>query len=487
MKKRSALISILALVLTLSLIFVGCSGKSHDSDGDYDYDMSGNTSPNVNCDPENDMRVISEAIGNRSIYSLLTEAVESVTASMGFINPDGVVNSMKKLEFETNATLSLNGSKPADLYVGVSDGITKVTTEDETVYMSVTETGDVVAFEDFGNGYHETDRLYTLSESLASFKELLAEYENVDVDSVLGMYAGTPMEEILDYEFPRLDKEHLELDGGYYVIQDSYYDVIVSDLVEITIEMVKAEGGEDPDEEDIREAEELFGNLIDSLGLKLGFAVIEDNIVGFLVSVDADTSALNDLTGEGRKFSLRSASDEVFKLVLEVGYADDASSLKLVSFYADIVENGRQTVKADIEYRADGNKYTLDLRSFSVDNEVDIKGKLSFEFLTSDEGDIVGIESEIDINMEDVSIDGKAYINFADLSMKGADVIDVDLDMEVYGEKTNIKIDGKVIEVGVIEYDVLYELDGDEMVINGEMNFNSVDLGDIPAGVKNAA
>jgi hypothetical protein len=486
MKKRSILISILAVIVCLSLVLVGCSSKTQYDDDD-DYDRSNNRSSKVNKDPENDVKVISEAIGNKSIYEILTSALKSIPESVNDLKTDVIVDEIKNIEFETDAKMSVNGSKFSEIYIGVSDGITKVKTEEETVYMAIAENGDVISFEDFGNGYHETDRSYTISEMLDYLDEYISEYEEMDVDSILGMYAGTPVEEILDFKLPALNEEYLSIEEGYYVIQDSYYDILVDGFIDLVVETMDAEMGYATDEDAIEEAEEFIDDMIDALGLEIGFAVIGDNIVGILFSIDIDLEAYGDMNEEDGGLYPVSMNDDVCKIIVEIAYTEDASRLEQVNVYADMNQDGEQITKIDAECRIDDNEYSLEIDKFIIENDIDVSGTISLKQLVGDDGDIVGIDAEIALEMDDITVDGKAYVNFENLSKKGSEFIDLQLDMTIYGEVIDIELDAEVIDTGIASYEFSYEGEKEEIVIKGDMNFNSVDLGKIPSSVKNAS
>lgn len=485
MKKRSVFLLILSVVVCLSLVLVGCSGKTPYDDED-DYDRSNNRSSKVNKDPENDLKVISEAIGNKSFYEMLTQAIDSIPEGVEGLKTDAIIDEIKNIKFEADASMSMNGSRPVDIYVGVSDGITKVETEEETVYMAIAENGDVISFEDFGNGYHETDRLYTISEMLASLEEYTSEHEEMDIDSILGMYAGTPVEEILDFKLPEFNEEHLAIEGDYYVIQDSYYDILIDGFIDLVVGTMGAENEYVTDEDAIEEAEAFIDDMIDALGLEIGFAVIGDNIVGYLFSVDLD---LDDFGGMNKEESPRpvSVDEDVCKIVVEIAYTEDASRLEQINVYADMTQEGKQYTKIDVECKIQDQKYSLDIDKFIIENDIDISGNISLELIEGSDGDIVGIDAEVDLDMGDITVDGRAYVNFDNLSKKRAEFINIDLDMTIYGEETNIELNADVIDTQKASFDFSYGSENEKLIVEGEMNFNSVDLGKIPLAVKSAS
>jgi hypothetical protein len=277
------------------------------------------------------------------------------------------------------------------------------------------------------------------------------------------------------------------------MLQDGYYDEFIDTFTDMLADLVEDMGEASPSDDEIKEQKDMFNDVIDALGLNIGFKVKGENIVGYIMSIDADIEALENiegLGGEDVELDYTSTSEDLMEIKLEVALNSSATALESMDIYANIVAEGETMLKMDADVKVDGSKIELNINDFRADG-VTFEANAVVEFIKNNNGELVGLDMSIDAAAGgdlEMELSGDLYINSENLSKPGSKFFELDFSYKSDGQSISATADADVTSVGAFTFGLSCKSNGSTLIsANGNANFNSADLGTIPNAVKNAA
>ena len=444
---KSLLAILLALVLCLSGVLVSCTPKD---DGE----------PQVNANPEEDKKVISDKFSNGS----LGEIFEQIETEQPDADLSSLYEEIAKIAF--NAELSVETEWiEAALHLAMNDGILEAEISDNKSYLVIGDDFSLTTLQQFGNGYW------------VSCEQMMPSGTGTDIsggniEDMLDLPEGV-LDIVKDFSLPKIDVDDIDLKGDWYVLSDDCYEDIAKAVLDLIAEIAELQG-EGPTKEEYDEALDQVKDAVDALGLEIGFAVVGANIVGVKVGVDADFEELSQIGGgmvspytvPGEE----NANNQKFEVEVEIRLTNDAMFLSSMKVDLDIdvegvladgtleftyeYENGmpsKMSAKVELEY-AEGN-----------DEPMVIDGEISYGLIFS-EKEICGVDVDVDLTMENVEVGGDYYETnngsyseyvtcLGDVSIDASVLIDLSKIDEVGEKVVSVDVNGEVAGKSIFYYE----------------------------------
>lgn len=395
MKMRSLLCVLVALILAMSMMLVSCGDDPVETD-------PVESAPQVNANPESDKQLIANAFPGFSLEGIFDE-LEGMLPEEGVVTPefdldammDSLMEAAKSIVVEGDVTITQDGQN-LTAYMGIKDGIINMDMMGQDMFIALDKAGISTinplggsSFVEFVN--IEMPEMPEMPEmSIDEIKALIDEYIPVEVQQI-----------IEGFTFPALSVDDIVLDGDYYVISNEYYKSISDEVLTLVKDIMTEMTPEDaPTQDEFDETVADVDALIDALGIKIGFAVVGQNIVAVRFEVDADVAAIDDMFGgtvdveQGGEFipmSVDSAASDKLYAAFEIKLSSDATKLEGVSLDFDACMDG-ETVTADYDFAISYNgnmpaKINNDM-AINVPFE-NMEFKVSQEYAFSYDGEIV--------------------------------------------------------------------------------------------------
>ncbi len=441
MKIKCLVAILLTLILCLSCFLVSCTPK--------------NKEPEVNSDPESDKKVISDILSDGSIGDIF-EKLESEETS---IDLSAFYEKIAEISFSSDLDVNTQWLD-SSLFLSMNDGIIEAKLPERSTYVVIDEDFSVTTL----SGYPYSEGYWITSEEMIP-SDIEIPSDNQSFEDALGL-SEEALELIKDFSFPEIDEDDIELDDDWYIIPDEYYEDIAKSVLDLIVEVSEIEGEETPTEEEFDEALDMVVDLVEALGLEIGFAVVGDNVTGIKVSLDVDTQKLSEIDGgnTATPYSFPEEEDshvnEKLKADIEIWLTDDATLLSSVKISLDI-ETEPVSIDGYMSYKysykdnmPSGVSLKADMEIEGVEEDViTIKGELSTD-LIFDKNEVCGLSVDVDMDMKNISIgedyytrndggyeyvtcigdvnaDASFIIDLSKIDDIGEEVISADIDCEV--------------------------------------------------------
>ena len=471
MKIKRLVSIILVLTLCLSVMLVSCTPGGNNNNDD--------PMANVNKNPENDKKVISDNLSEGSIGDVLDQ-VEAEATQVDFSE---LYNEIAKLAFSSELDVEtewLDGI----LALSMKDGVVAVDVSDEQTYMIIDPDFSVTTLSSFGDGFWvESEQMIPDDGSTG--------VTGGSLEEMLELPEGA-LETIKGFTFPELDENSITLEDNWYVISDEYCKDVATAVLDLIVEISESYD-EAPSSDEYDEAREQILAAVDALDLKIGFAVIGDNVVGIKISVDANVEELSEIFEDTasatpyaeEKEEENSKTDEKFKAEVELWLTEDAANISSFKTTLDI-DIGGGGAKGDISFDYNYNEGLPSGMSMKIDleyaeDEDDIskmKGDMSFGILY-DEAEVCGVEVDVDMSMTNIAVGGEYYETNTDeygeyVNCMGDIEIDVSLLVDLsklsqVNEKP-VSINADITTTGKSLYYETYDYETDEYTKSTDMS-----------------
>lgn len=471
MKIKRLVSIILVLTLCLSVMLVSCTPGGNNNNDD--------PMANVNKNPENDKKVISDNLSEGSIGDVLDQ-VEAEATQVDFSE---LYNEIAKLAFSSELDVEtewLDGI----LALSMKDGVVAVDVSDEQTYMIIDPDFSVTTLSSFGDGFWvESEQMIPDDGSTG--------VTGGSLEEMLELPEGA-LETIKGFTFPVLDENSITLEDNWYVISDEYCKDVATAVLDLIVEISESYD-EAPSSDEYDDAREQILAAVDALDLKIGFAVIGDNVVGIKISVDANVEELSEIfedTASATPYAEEKEeenikTDEKFKAEVELWLTEDAANISSFKTTLDI-DIGGGGAKGDISFDYNYNEGLPSGMSMKIDleyaeDEDDVskmKGDMSFGILY-DEAEVCGVEVDVDMSMTNIAVGGEYYETNTDeygeyVNCMGDIEIDVSLLVDLsklsqVNEKP-VSINADITTTGKSLYYETYDYETDEYTKSTDMS-----------------
>ncbi len=397
MKIKSLISILLTLILCLSGVLVSCTPR--------------NNEPETNSDPESDKQVISDALSEGSIGDIF-EKLESEETS-----PDlsALYEEIAGLSFSSELDIDTQWLDSV-LFLSMNDGIIEAKLPEKSTYVVLDKDFSVITL----SGYPYSEGYWIKSEEMMP-SDIEIPSDNQSFEDALGI-SEEALDLIKGFSFPEIDENDIALDGNWYIIPDEYYKDIAKSVLDLIVEIAELEGEETPTEEEYNEAMDDIMKIVDALGLKIGFAVSGENIVGIKVIMDVNVDQMSQIaSGEIAPPTATPIAkeddnkNEKLATAIEIWLTDDAMFLSSVEISLDIAMESL-SAKGDLGYKYSYENSMLSGVSVNTDLEIaegqedviSIKGEFSTK-LIFEGSEVCGLSVDADMEMTNIPIGGDSY------------------------------------------------------------------------------
>ncbi len=308
--KKKLFLSLLALLLCMSLLFVSCDKETAPAE---------TTSP-VTEENQGEKKEVDIAAGKAAVVKLLKED----SAAEEMLDAEAI---LKNLQMTVELDLTLM-DETTEIDGAMKDGLLYLNAMGEETYLLLQENGESLSFVKGPNGQ------WMLEED--SSEEAVPPEEDDGTEEMMAMLQGA--------SFENITAEDIDYVDGKFVLKN---DFLVDMLVESLIESIT--GGEQFDspemDEAIAEAKTEFENLIDTMKIKISFRVEGEEVTQMIASFEMDASAMQQMG------SLDYGTDGHVKMEIAVKMADGGKTFKEMSLKMDLYEEGVTGVSMNFDIK----------------------------------------------------------------------------------------------------------------------------------------
>ena len=462
--RKSLLFTLLALILCLSMMLVACGDEPVETE-------PAETQPTINANPESDKQVIAGALpgftleGIFDIENMIPEEGVSVDLDLDAML-DSILEAYRGTALEGTVTINQDGTS-FDAYMGIKDGIINLGAMGNNSFINIDKLGSTT-ITSIGNG------------SLIEFEKLdmpeIPEMTVEDIKAMIEQYVPAEAQAIIEgFKFPALTPDQLTLEGDYYVVSNDYYKSISKDVLTLVKDLFTVYAPDDvPTQEEFDETVADMDQLIEALGIKLGFAVAGQNIVAVKLEMNIDIEALQDAFGgsveedmgnEVIPYSAEEYTDKLY-VAMEIKLSADATKLESASFDIEAVVEG-QSINVGYDYVITYNGVLPASIAYNVEASIPSQSvEMKYSTLASFtyEGELVKkIDCTLDVDMDvpgtvvDLGVKMSATPIYAEGVIVGADI------------DTTIEVDGIEQYVDYCYYKGEEEYRGESIYAMGKM------------------
>lgn len=326
MKTRKILSLLLCLLLAMSMFLVACNKQKQD----------GGSGSNTSSDSEK--QAIIDDIASINLGTIIDAVMNNSSTTLGDL--------FSGINCEGNVNINL-GNQNMNVYTGMKNGMFKMSftdTNTDDAYMFVRDNEAIILTSSDG-GYIV---------NAGSAQEA--------TDMIDGLVTDKMINILKNFKLPAISKSQLTKEGDAYIVATSYYEAVAKSIIDTATDLMIEAGmpaSAAPSEEYYNALIAQVTQIIDTLGIKLGFTVSNNRISGVVFGLDTTAGKIAGLTGE----EVYDTDDNgAIKASFKVGFIPD--SLVVTSISADVsatVDDQTASIKANITTKLNSNNQPIGL------------------------------------------------------------------------------------------------------------------------------
>jgi len=431
---KKLLIILLALVMCLS-VFVSCA---KDNEDDKEKEKT--------SDPAKDIASVATAINGLNLKDIVKATVDTAFSNDTQTQLNDLLEELTKINGEANVSCKNEDQNTQQYYVGMKDGIVKLTVEGQDGFLFFAD-GTPVMISPYRNGY-KISASNDMPNAITGGMVAVGGFDLSQYEEIVNTYLTEDVMKALEGFKLDISADDITAKDGFYFLSEEVFVKIANEVCDTVVDVMKAMGApaeELPSEDDLKEAKAEIEKVIKELNLELGFAVKNEKVVGLKFATEFDPNSFS-LGGTANKEEPTEpippteapANTVTPKSARTTAAAESSSEDKLALAFTVMLDEKTMlpdTLDMSIEISEDESKMSYEYKITYLYNAENMPVGADLKFDMAMEGTSIGWYYE-DATNTDITIIGTQKISanvkfdLSKMSTVGATVADVTLTMD---------------------------------------------------------